>query len=128
LLTRIAVTESVSLCVRKKSTVHKRENHPFKIFRLPPEGFDPRKASAWELLLHGVPKWPDAETHPKLQLLWDQIAEWRPRFVEPAFLPMEKFHRSKLHDHRSLFDITPVKFRPRGIALPDPAVGALPVR
>jgi hypothetical protein len=103
LLTRIAVTESVSLCVRKKSAVHKRENHPFKIFRLPPEGFDPRKASARKLLLHGVPKWPDAETH-------------------------RKFHRSKLHDHRSLFDITPVKFRPRGIALPEPAVGALPVR
>jgi peptidase A4-like protein len=101
-----------SKTTRKKSAAHKREDHPFKIFRLPPEGFDARKASARELRLHGVPKRPDAETHPKLQLLWDQIAQRRPRFVEPAFLPGEKFHRSKLRDHRSLFDITPVKLHP----------------
>src|SRR6266496_6530695 len=95
---------------RKKPAVHKRD-HPFKIFRLPPEGFDARKASARELLLHGVPKRPNAETHPKLQLLWDQIAQRRPRFIEPAFLPAEKFHRSKLRDHRSLFDITSFFFQ-----------------
>jgi hypothetical protein len=47
---------------------------------------DVRKAPKRELFLDGIPKQPDALTHPKLRLLWEQIAERRLRFIEPGFL------------------------------------------
>jgi hypothetical protein len=86
--------------------------HPFRIFRVPARGFDLRRASARERTLHGIPQPPSAETHPRLRLLWEEMADRRPRFVEPSFKPLERFHRSELRDQRSLFDVMPDRVRP----------------
>ena len=94
----------------KKSA--RRADHPFRIFRLPPRSFDLRRASARERTLHGIPQPPSAETHPRLRLLWEEMADRRPRFVEPTFRPLDHFHRTQVRDQRSLFDITPDPVRP----------------
>jgi hypothetical protein len=98
--------------ILRKPSARKTESHPFKIFRLPPKGYDLNKASPRELLLQGIPKRPDALTHPKLRSLWEQIAERRPRFVEPVFAPVEGFRPSKIHNIHSLLDDAPLTFRP----------------
>jgi Peptidase A4 family len=97
---------------QRKSAAKKTEQHPFKIFRVPPKGFDARKASNRELLLHGIPKRPSAQTHPKLRLQWEQIAQRRPRYIEPVFERAKRFRRSKIRDHRSLLDVIPTPVRP----------------
>ena len=84
-----------------------QERHPFRIFKLPPKGFDIRKATARELSVYGIPKRPDGNTHPNLRRLWDEIAERRTRFIEPTFVRGEKFRPSKLRDHHNVFDEAP---------------------
>jgi hypothetical protein len=56
-----------------------------KPFRLPPDDFDVRRASSRELALFGLPPRPDAETHPGMRLLWEELADRRPRFVDPRW-------------------------------------------
>lgn len=97
---------------RKPKDRKPAQDHPFKIFRLPAEGFDPRKASERELLLHGIPKRPDEVIHPKLTLLWDRVAERRTRFVTPEFRQIEGFRRSKVENRQTLRDTIPLKIRP----------------
>ena len=45
-----------------------------RTFRLPPDGFDPRKASKRQLTLYGLPHPPDARTHPGAADTWKRMA------------------------------------------------------
>jgi|SRR4029450_579114 hypothetical protein len=96
----------------RKVTARKIKEHPFRPFRLPPKNFDLRGASDRELLTYGIPKPPSAETHLRLRLLWEELAERRPRLVEPKFEPFEGLRRSQLRDQRSIFDAAPYELRP----------------
>jgi hypothetical protein len=60
-----------------------------KPFRLPPDDFDVRRASSRELALFGLPLRPDAETHLGMRLLWEELADRRPRFVDPRWKVVE---------------------------------------
>src|SRR5450755_3997037 len=94
-----------------RSASSKRGKAPFRTFRIPPRGFDIRCASERELLLHGIPRPPASEIHPRLRLLWEEMADRHPRFVEPRFEPLERFHRTGLRDHRSILDTIPADSR-----------------
>src|ERR1051325_11694297 len=85
----------------------RRAEHPFRIFRLPPRDFDLRCASERERAIYGIPQAPAVETHPRLRLLWEELAQRRPRFVEPRFEPIERFKRGRLREPRSVFDTMP---------------------
>jgi hypothetical protein len=102
-----------------KSSRRKSKAHSFRIFRLPPKDFDIRCASERELSVHGIPQRPSAETHPRLRLHWEELAERRPRFVEPRFEPLSRFRRSTVRDQRSVFDTIPGDARPYLTSLRD---------
>jgi Peptidase A4 family len=55
----------------------------FHTFKLPPRGFDALDASDRELILHGLPRRPNPETHPVLAEKWSRLAARRFEFIEP---------------------------------------------
>ena len=57
---------------------------------LPPEGFDPRTASALELRGYGLPQRPDPATRPALAAAWDDIFSRKLRFITPEFRPAQE--------------------------------------
>jgi Peptidase A4 family len=84
-----------------------------KPFRLPPADFDIRQASARELAAFGLPPRPNAETHPRSRLLWEELAERRPRFVDPRWKHVERVRTPGVRDVQSaLFDGAPPELRP----------------
>jgi hypothetical protein len=58
-----------------------------RVHPLPPEGFDPRAASALELRGYGLPRRPDPATRPALAAVWDDIFSRELRFITPEFRP-----------------------------------------
>lgn len=59
-----------------------------RLFTPPPEGFNPLKASARELLVHGYPPPPDALRHPELHEHWKQMMSRPMSVIEPEFAVM----------------------------------------
>ena len=59
-----------------------------RVHPLPPEGFDPRAASALELRGYGLPQRPDPATRPALAAAWDEIFSRPLRFITPEFRPV----------------------------------------
>lgn len=57
---------------------------------LPPEGFDPRKASARDLRRYGLPQRPDPAIHPQLAARWDEIFSRKLTYITPTFRPLEE--------------------------------------
>jgi hypothetical protein len=54
---------------------------------LPPPGFNVGAASERELLLHGIPRRPNPETHPRLAALWSEYATRQVTFITPELEP-----------------------------------------
>lgn len=54
----------------------------YRTYDAPPEGFDPRKATDKELVHHGFPRRPDAETEPELDRLWKRAFARQTSFVK----------------------------------------------
>ena len=61
----------------------KPRTHP-----LPPDGFDPRAASARELRRYGLPRRPDPAVRPQLAARWDEIFSRKITYITPAFRPL----------------------------------------
>jgi hypothetical protein len=80
----------------------------FRAFKTPAHDFDPCRASERELMIHGLPRRPSAETHPRLAAKWDRIvAQQRFRYIEPELRVMPTVRRGfdpELLDRRSLFE------------------------
>jgi hypothetical protein len=57
-----------------------------RLFKAPPDGFDPHQADDRELLLYGFPARPDAKTHPELAEQWARRVAGRGRRIEPQFV------------------------------------------
>jgi hypothetical protein len=60
-----------------------------RMFEPAPDGFDPLKASARQLLAHGYPARPDPQLHPELVERWERLMSRPMTFVEPKFASME---------------------------------------
>ena len=54
---------------------------------LPPDGFDPRAASALELRRYGLPPRPDPAVRPELAAVWDEVFSRTLRYITPVFQP-----------------------------------------
>lgn len=80
----------------------------FRAFKTPDHDFDPRKASERELMIHGLPRRPDRETHPRLAAKWDRIvAQQRFHYIEPELRVLPMLRRGfdpELLDRRSLYE------------------------
>ena len=64
-----------------------------RLFKKPPEGFDPLQAEDRELLVFGYPARPDKETHPELHEIWTGMGSRRLTMIEPQFaLRTDKQH------------------------------------
>ncbi|HEY5207735.1 MAG TPA: G1 family glutamic endopeptidase [Roseiarcus sp.] len=72
------------MAVRNNSRAEAELKH-FHTFRLPPRGFNVLDASDRELMLHGLPRRPNPETHPLLADKWSRLAARRFEFIEPKF-------------------------------------------
>ena len=57
---------------------------------LPPDGFDPRKASARDLRRYGLPPRPDPALRPQLAARWDEIFSRKMTYITPTFQPLEE--------------------------------------
>jgi hypothetical protein len=66
-----------------------REALGVRLFTSAPEGFDPLKASARELLVHGYPGRPDVRLHPKLHQRWEDVVSRPMTVVKPRFVVTE---------------------------------------
>jgi hypothetical protein len=56
-----------------------------RLFKPPPEGFDPIEATDRQLLVHGYPARPDEKLHPELHEHWKQMVSRELTVVEPQF-------------------------------------------
>ena len=54
----------------------------------PPDGFDPRAASALELRRYGLPQRPDPAVRPDLAARWDGVFSRPLRYITPEFTPV----------------------------------------
>jgi hypothetical protein len=64
-----------------------------RLFKKPPEGFDPLHAEDRELLVYGYPARPDKDKHPELHETWQRMASRPLTFIEPQFaLRTDKQH------------------------------------
>jgi hypothetical protein len=57
---------------------------------LPPDGFDPRAASALELRRYGLPQRPDPAVRPELAAVWDDIFSRKLSYITPVFQPVQE--------------------------------------
>lgn len=64
----------------------------FRTFKLPPRDLDVRAASDRDLLLYGIPRRPNPETHPVLAAKWSRLAALRFEFIQPE-LQIAPFER-----------------------------------
>jgi hypothetical protein len=64
-----------------------------RLFKHPPEGFDPLQAEDKELLVYGYPARPDKEKHPELHATWHRMVSRPLTIIEPQFaLRTDKQH------------------------------------
>jgi hypothetical protein len=56
-----------------------------RLFKLPPAGFEPLKADARELQVHGYPARPNQKLHPRAYAQWEQVLSKPLTMVHPAF-------------------------------------------
>jgi hypothetical protein len=64
-----------------------------RLFKHPPEGFDPLRADDKELLVYGYPARPDKERHPELHETWKRMVSRPLTIIEPQFaLRTDKQH------------------------------------
>jgi Peptidase A4 family len=56
-----------------------------RVFRTPPEGFDPLKATKRQLTAYGLPHPPEQKTHPRQAALWREHMADRPEYIVPEF-------------------------------------------
>jgi hypothetical protein len=64
-----------------------------RLFKKPPENFDPLQAEDRELLVFGYPARPDKEKHPELHEMWTRMASRKLTMIEPQFaLRTDKQH------------------------------------
>jgi Peptidase A4 family len=56
-----------------------------RVFRTPPEGFDPLKATKRQLTAYGLPHPPERKTHPRQAALWREHMADRPEYIVPEF-------------------------------------------
>lgn len=63
------------------------------------------------MLTHGIPLRPSAATHPRLRILWEELAARRPRFIEPNWHQVERFRSSEVRELGSIFDTKPQDVR-----------------
>ena len=54
---------------------------------MPPDGFDPRAASALELRRYGLPPRPDPAVRPELAAVWDDVFSRKLSYITPVFQP-----------------------------------------
>jgi hypothetical protein len=78
----------------------------FRMFKLPPPGFDVRQASERELLAYGLPRRPDPATHPALAAHWDRVAARQREFIKPELrpLPIRRHVDSALLERRAILE------------------------
>jgi hypothetical protein len=64
-----------------------------RLFKHPPEGFDPLRADERELLVFGYPARPDKDRHPELHETWKRMVSRPLTIIEPQFaLRTDKQH------------------------------------
>ncbi|HEY2311472.1 MAG TPA: G1 family glutamic endopeptidase [Gaiellaceae bacterium] len=64
-----------------------------RLFKKPPENFDPLQAEDRELLVFGYPARPDKDKHPELHEMWTRMASRKLTMIEPQFaLRTDKQH------------------------------------
>ena len=64
-----------------------------RLFKRPPEGFDPLQADERELLVYGYPARPDEARHPELHETWKRMVSRPLTIIEPQFaLRTDKQH------------------------------------
>jgi hypothetical protein len=67
-----------------------------RLFKHPPEGFDPLRAEDKELLVYGYPARPDKERHPELHETWKRMVSRPLTIIEPQFaLRTDKQHGTR---------------------------------
>ena len=67
-----------------------------RLFKKPPEGFDPLQADDRELLVHGYPARPDKVKHPELHETWKNMVSRPLTIIEPQFaLRTDKQHGTR---------------------------------
>jgi Peptidase A4 family len=67
-----------------------------RLFKKPPENFDPLHADDRELLVYGYPARPDKAKHPELHETWHRMASRPLTFIEPQFaLRTDKQHGTR---------------------------------
>lgn len=73
-------------------------------FKLPPRDFDARAASDRDLVLYGIPRRPNPETHPVLAAKWSRLAAQRFEFIQPELqtAPFERHINLALIERRRL--------------------------
>lgn len=76
----------------------KRQLPGVRLFKRAPEGFDPIKASARELLVHGYPARPDARIHPELHEYWKHVMSQPISIIHPQFKALK--HKGDWSDLR----------------------------
>jgi Peptidase A4 family len=62
-----------------------REALGVRLFKQPPENFDPVKASDRELLVYGYPGRPDLQRHPELHEHWERMVSRPMSIIDPQF-------------------------------------------
>ena len=64
-----------------------------RLFKHPPEGFDPLRAEDKELLVYGYPARPDRDRHPQMHATWKRMVSRPLTIIEPQFaLRTDKQH------------------------------------
>lgn len=66
-----------------------------------PEGFDPLTASARQLVVHRLPRRPDARTEPRLAQLWERVIGRTRLWIPPEFEHRENISHGPLRPTRS---------------------------
>jgi len=94
--------DGVSVITLKRGAMHERAAHMLsdketrsrlRIFRLPPEDFDPLKATKRQLTTYGLPHSPEKKTHPRQAALWRMHMADRSKYLVPELRIDRKFVR-----------------------------------
>jgi hypothetical protein len=69
-----------------------------RLFKPPAKDFNPLKATARELTVHGFPSRPDAKKHPALHAKWEQVFSRPRKHIQPQFgVRTDRRHGPRAH-------------------------------
>jgi hypothetical protein len=79
-----------------------------RVFKRPPENFEPLDASDRELLVHGYPARPDLERHPELHEHWNRTVSRPVSIIDPQFAVSPNRRLSRGRAFAEFADTAPV--------------------